>query len=258
MRLMLRPRSPEHSLMSQQLIPASRKRVLLALYLDYVVLSPVLALGLDLSTGQFEVPTWQELIVLSIYEAILYHVTDSPGFRLLSIRKAPRSMVDDSQVPIAGGTLLVDPNIYLHEHWQTILIGLLFVAEGAKQLVRWAMWTPPLPLFGIATNQTTFAAYSMVLGSLLILTGYMFLQVKRAAFWLGTTLAALMATSTVMAWNQWDGIARELLFRRRSFQGLPVLSGEVEFLQAILPEALVAFLVVTILVMFLVRNKLQS
>ena len=63
--------------MSEQIIPASRKRIFLALYLDYLVLSPVLAVGLYLSTGQFEVPTWQELIVLSIYEAILYHVTDS-------------------------------------------------------------------------------------------------------------------------------------------------------------------------------------
>jgi hypothetical protein len=82
--------------------------------------------------------------------------------------------------------------------------------------------------------------------------------VKRVAFWLGTTIAALMAVSTIMCWNQWDGIGRDLLIRRRSFQGLPVRSGEVEFLQAILPEALVAFLVVTIIVMFLVRTKLQS
>ena len=81
---------------------------------------------------------------------------------------------------------------------------------------------------------------------------------KRVAFWLGTTIAALMAVSTIMCWNQWDGIGRELLIRRRSSQGLPVRSGELEFLQAILPEALVAFLVVTIIVMFLVRTKLQS
>ena len=244
--------------MSEQIIPASRKRVLLALYLDYLVLSPILALGLYLSAGQFEVPTWQELLVLSIYEAILYHVTDSPGFRFLSIRKIPRSMVGRGEVPVAVGTLVVDPQVYLHEHWQTILMGLLFVAEGSKQIVRWAMWIPPLPIFGIATNQTIFAAYSMILGSLLILTGYMFFHVKRVAFWLGTTIAALMAVSTIMCWNQWDGIGRELLIRRRSFQGLPVRSGEVEFLQAILPEALVAFLVVTIIVMFLVRTKLQS
>jgi hypothetical protein len=86
----------------------------------------------------------------------------------------------------------------------------------------------------------------------------MFFHVKRVAFWLGTTVAALMAVSTIMCWNQWDGFARELLIRRRSFQGLPVRSGEIAFLQAILPEVLVAFLGVTILVMFLVRKKLQS
>jgi hypothetical protein len=60
-----------------------------------------------------------------------------------------------------------------------------------------------------------------------------------------------------MSWNQWDGIARDLLVRRRSFQGLPVRSGEVEFLQAILPEALIAFLLLTIVLMVLVRKKLR-
>ena len=243
--------------MSEHVNPASRKRILLALYLDYLVLSPVLAVGLYLSTGQFEVPTWQELIVLSIYEAILYRVTDSPGFRLLSIRKAGRSMHPEGQLPVAVDTLLVDSQIYFHEHWQTMLIGLLFVAEGSKQMVRWAMWIPPLPLFGIATNQTTFAAYSMVLGSLLMFTGYMIMRLKRVGFWLGIGIAALMAVSTVMSWNQWDGIARELLIRRRAFQGLPVRSGEVEFMQALLPEALVAFLLLTIVVMFLARKKLR-
>jgi hypothetical protein len=138
-----------------------------------------------------------------------------------------------------------------------MLIGLLFVAEGSKQLVRWAMWIPPLPLFGIATNPPTFAAYSMVLGSLLMFTGYMFLRLKRVGVWLGIGIAALMAVSTTMSWNQWHDIARELLIRRRSFQGLPIRSGEVEFLQAILPEALVAFLFLTIVLMFLVRKKLR-
>ena len=109
--------------MSEQIIPASRKRIFLALYLDYLVLSPVLAVGLYLSTGQFEVPTWQELIVLSIYEAILYHVTDSPGFRLLSIRKSGRSMHPEGHLPVAADTLVVDPQVYFHEHWQTMLIG---------------------------------------------------------------------------------------------------------------------------------------
>ena len=243
--------------MSEHVIPASRKRILLALYLDYLVLSPVLAVGLFLSTGQFDVPTWQELIVLSIYEAILYHMTDSPGFRLLSMKKAGHSTHPAGQFPVAADTLLVDPQVYFHEHWQTILIGLLFVAEGSKQMVRWAMWIPPLPLFGIATNGTTFAAYSMILGSLLMFTGYMFLRLKPLGFWLGTGIAALMALSTTMSWNQWDGIARDLLVRRRSFQGLPVRSGEVEFLQAILPEALIAFLLLTIVLMVLVRKKLR-
>lgn len=243
--------------MSEYIIPASRKRIFLALYLDYLVLSPFLALTVYLTTDQFDIPTWQELIALLIYEAILYQVTDSPGFRLLSIRKAGRSMHPQGQLPVAVDTLLVDSQIYLHEHWQTILIGVMFLAEGSKQLVRWAMWTPPLPVFGIATNQVSFAAYSMVLGGMLMYTGYMFLRLKRAAFWLGLAIAASTAVSTVMSWNQWDGIARELLIRRRSFQGLPVRSGEVEFLQAILPEALLAFLLLTVAIMFFGRKNLR-
>jgi hypothetical protein len=242
---------------SENIIPASRKRFLLALYLDYLVLSPILAVGLYLSTGQFDVPTWQELIVLLIYEAILYKVTDSPGFRFLGIRKVGRSMHPEGQLPVAVDTLVVDPQVYFHEHWQTILIGLLFVMEGSKQMVRWAMWIPPLPVFGIATNQASFAAYSMILGGLLMYTGYLFLRLKRAGFWVGAGIATSVATSTVMSWNQWDGIAGELLIRRRAFQGLPVRSGEVEFLQAILPEALIAFLLLTVVILFFVRKKLR-
>ena len=243
--------------MTEYVITASRKRIHFCLYLDYLVLSPFITLGLYSSTGQFEIPTWQELIALVIYEAILYHVTDSPGFRLLSMRKAGRSMHPEGQLPVAVDTLLVDSQIYFHEHWQTMLIGLLFVAEGSKQMVRWAMWIPPLPLFGIATNEASFAVYSMVLGGLLMYTGYMFLRLKRVGFWLGIGIAASIAVSTVLSWNQWDSIAQELLIRRRSFQGLPIRSGEVEFLQAILPEALVAFLFLTIAILFFVRKKLR-
>jgi hypothetical protein len=73
----------------------------------------------------------------------------------------------------------------------------------------------------------------------------------------GVGIASSIAVSAVMSRNQWDGIARELLIRRRSFQGLLVRSGEVEFLRAILPEALLAFLLLTIVVLYLVRKKLR-
>lgn len=88
-------------------------------------------------------------------------------------------------------------------------------------------------------------------------TGYMFLRLKRAGFWVGIGIAASIAVSTVLSWNQWDSIAQELLIRRLSFQGLPIRSGEVEFLQAILPEALVTFLFLTIIILFFVRTKLR-
>jgi hypothetical protein len=242
---------------SEYVIPASRKRIFLALYFDYLVLSPVLILGLYLSTGRFDIPTWQELVVLLIYEAILYHVTDSPGFRLLSMRKAGRSLHPEGQLPVPVDTLLVDGQIYFHERWQTMLVGTLYLAEGSKQMVRWSMWIPPLPFFGIPTNETSFAVYSIVLGGLLMYTGYMFLRLKRAGFWLGIGIAASIAVSTVLSWNQWDSIAKELLIRRRSFQGLPIRSGEVEFLQAILPEALLAFLVLTVVILCFVRKYLK-
>ena len=242
---------------SERPIPASRKRILLAVYLDYLVLSPFLLLGLYLMTGQFDLPTWQELIIFSIYEAILYGLTNSPGFMLLSIRKAGRSVQPAGQLPVAVDTLLVDSGVYFHEHWTTMLIGLLFVAEGSKQMVRWAMWVPPLPIFGIATNHASFAAYSIVLGGMLMFTGYMFFRLKQAGFWLGLGIAVSTTLSTIMSWNQWDDIARELLIRRRSFNGLPIRSGEVEFMQAILPEALVAFLLLSIVIMFCVRKQLR-
>ena len=243
--------------MSEQLIPASRKRILLAVYLDYLVLTPFLTLGLYLTTGRFDLPSWQEVITFLIYEAVLYRLTDSPGFVLLSISKAGRSVHPQGQFPVAVGTLLVDPQVYFHEHWHTMLIGLLFVLEGSKQLVRWAMWIPPLPVFGMATNPTSFAVYSVILGTLLMYTGYLFFRLRRLGLWLGIGIAASTAISAVLSWNQWDGIGRELIIRRRSFQGLPVRPGEIEFMQAILPEALVGFLLLSIVILFCVRKKFR-
>lgn len=243
--------------MPEHIIPASRKRIVLAIYLDFVLFSALLTLGLYLTTGRLEVPTWEEFIGFSVYEAILYGVTDPPGFYLLGIRKAERTMNTEGQPPVAIDTLLVDPQVYFHENWLTILIGVLCVLEGSKQLVRWAMWTPPLPIFGLPTNQGSFATYSIVLGGMLIYTGYTFLRLKQVGFWLGLCIAASTAASAVMSWNQWDSIAQEMVIRRRTFQGLPVRVGEVEFMQSILPEALVASLLLSVVAMIFARKRLR-
>lgn len=104
-----------------------------------MLFSAFLSLALYLFTGKVELATWQEFLLFSAYEGILYWVADAPGFYFLGIYKATRSISDSGQPSKAINTLLVDPRIYNHENWLTILIGVLLVLEGSKQLVRWAM-----------------------------------------------------------------------------------------------------------------------
>jgi len=210
-----------------------------------------------LFTGRVELATWQEFLLFSVYEGILYWVADSPGFYFLGIYKTTRSVSNSGQPSKAIDTLLVDPRIYNHENWLTILIGVLLVLEGSKQLVRWAMWTPPAPFFGILTSPSSFAVISLGLSGVLIYTGYAFLQLKQVGFRVRTCVAVATAISIAMSWDQWDSFAREMVFRRRAFQGLSVRGGEVEFMQALMPEALIGLVLLSVAVMVVARKRLK-
>jgi hypothetical protein len=150
--------------MVEEFFPASRKRVLLAIYLDYVFFSALLTLFLYLSTGHVELPSWQEFGSFAVLEALLYSVSGSPGQYFLSMNKSKVTISVPGAPPENKELLSIEPRIARHESWLTMILGVLFVLEGSKQLVRWTMWTPPLPLFGLSFDPATFAACRSSLG----------------------------------------------------------------------------------------------
>jgi hypothetical protein len=80
---------------------------------------------------------------------------------------------------------------------------------------------------------------------------------KQVGFWIGLCLAVSTLASVVMSWGQWDVIAREMVVRRREFQGLPIRAGEVEFMQSILPEMLIVLILLSIVAMVFARKRLR-
>jgi hypothetical protein len=75
--------------------------------------------------------------------------------------------------------------------------------------------------------------------------------------WLGAGLAVATVASVIPAWDQWDEIAREIVVRRQAFQGVPVQSGKVEFMQALLPEMLIVVALLSLIPIFLTRKTLR-
>ena len=240
-----------------KLITASRNRILLATYIDFVLFSALLTLVLYVATGRTELATWQELIAFSLVEMALHLSCGSPGFYSLGITKAKATTQNAEGQPISQGTLLVDPLLYEHENWLTMLLGTLFIVEGGKELTRWMLGMPTLPVFGIATDITSFAIFSLVLGGMEIYIGYNFLQLKLVGLWFGLTGAVSIIVSVVLSWGQWDELAREMVIRRRSFQGLQVREGEVAFMQTILPEAVIILTLLIIIAMSFSRKRLR-
>jgi hypothetical protein len=70
-------------------------------------------------------------------------------------------------------------------------------------------------------------------------------------------ITTLTAASVLGSWSQWDSLAQEMVTRRRTLEELPVRVGDVEFMQASLPEALIAVLLLSAIVVILPRPKLK-
>lgn len=62
----------------------------------------------------------------------------------------------------------VNPNIFERENWLTILLGVLLILEGTKQLVRWTQMVVSQPSFGFFPDDLTqiIAACNKVLASM--------------------------------------------------------------------------------------------
>lgn len=243
--------------MVNRLIRPSKKRLLLAAYVDFLLFSTVLALGSRVLMSHTKIAWWHELALFAVLEAVLYRADWSPGLSALGIRRVSRhasALEDDDSM---GTTLLsVEPRIYDRESWVTVLLGVGSILGGTKAIARWAQGAPSPPAFGIQADPTSLAVLTMVGGVLSVLLGYLFLRLEPAALWLALSLVSIAFIAHGMSWSQWDGYAREMVLHRRALQGIRVRRGEVEFIQALLPEALLCAELAALPVLLAVRKRL--
>lgn len=242
----------------EDMIIASKKRLFLAFYLDYILLSLVVGYFSIFVLNIKEVPIYINLVILLIFESIITQKFESPGMKLLSISKRRISCTDDDGKICSKKINIVDPEIYNNENWLTIIIGIFFILEGSKRCIRWAIWTPSSPFLGIQTDDLSFPLISIAMGVICISAGYFYFKLSKYGFWLAIGILLTDIFSIVLSWDQWDEICKQLIINRREYQGLPVTEESIHFMQSIIPEYTIGFSIVILILLLFSFKKLKN
>lgn len=197
----------------------SRKRQLLALYIDYLVFTAFYQpIAWAVHSG-VAAENW--LVSLAIFVGLrgvawaLKVVL--PGQWALGIQTGPVAEVN--------------PRVLERERWWTATAGTLLVLEGSKNLVRWTQGPPVEPLLGSATPQWIATMAITVFGALNILAGLLILRTQ----WVGAAIGIGVLGAEVLAaivhredFREW---AAQAVIARRALQGIPVREGEIQMMQ---------------------------
>jgi hypothetical protein len=240
---------------------ASRPRRLLAVYLDYLLFGALWALILW-AASRFvpEIGRLHPAIKAAVFVAgevlLLRFVRRSPGHALLGIRTAvSRAYLESGQSSLLSPELMLEPRLLYTERWWTILFGVLVILQGATGAVRWTMFTPPAPFFGVQTSYAGSALLYLSFGILEILLGAAALRFWRSLLPLAIVTYGLAILSAVLSWDLWPHWIAASVKARRAWQGSPVRPGEVELMQSIIPALTVAAPVVLLLWAFLIHLR---
>jgi len=229
--------------METEIIHASKKRLLLSWYIDFLffmTLWELLSYFLRLDTS---VPFWVPYLLFIVIRAISRKYIGSIGYLFLGIEKETRT---------------VDQKIFKRENWLTILLGILLILEGTKQLVRWTQIFVSQPVFGFFPDDLTQIIIHVVLGICSIVAGYWFLKLNLKGFYLAISVALINIISDALSWHLWDPVVEKMVIARREIQGLPVRDGEVEFMQLLFPEGMILAAVFAAIAMLFTYNRFYS
>ena len=205
---------------------ASWLRRLLSWYLDLLVFLTAWGLLEYFAARWMALPPWVPYLAFLALTFPARRWLGSPGMLALGIDR------------VSGA---VTAPAFARESWLTLLLGVLFVLDGTKQLVRWTQLMVPQPfLFFFPKDDSAQIAISVASGALSVVAGWWLLKVDRRGLWLALALVAVYLVTVVFHWNTWDGIAADMVTQRRALQGLPVRPNEVERMQMIVPEGFAA------------------
>jgi hypothetical protein len=226
--------------------PASRKRLFVAGYLDYLIVGVPLALAVHLITSQ-----WQEMqraswpirmaFFLTLEFVLMKKTQWSPGMRAMGIvafRRSPFERPNDPRE--SRPAYLVEPAIFHRERWWTILLGVLLILDGARVAVRWTLWHAPMPLMGMQPGETAAILIRIVTGALEIVAGAGVLRLSRPGVALGAGVLGFQIVSWLTSWSLLPGWAAREVLARRAAAGAAPRQGEIAFMQSFAPVVMVA------------------
>lgn len=198
-------------------------RILLAWYLDFLLFS-VLATLVSYAAHWEYGNTWlAQLVGFFVLRGSGALFIETPGMTILGIRR--NGMRDEQSFP--------------NENWLTLLLGTVFIADGAKQAVRWTEYTRTLPEFGTLPGPAGQMIFALCWGASLMVAGVMLLQMRKAGLWLALAITAATVASVISSWPLWDQALAQEVIGRRTAQGTGVRPGEIEFMQKLIPTTLV-------------------
>lgn len=213
---------------------ASRKRLLLSWYIDFLFFMTLWGLLAYFMKFEDKAPFWLPYVAFVVIRATTARFIGSIGYSFLGIDK---------------NSLAVSQYIKERESWLTILLGVFFILEGTKQLVRWTQLFVPQPAFGFFPSEPVQIALHVLLGVVGILAGYWFLKLDYKGLLAGMALSLASLVSAVLSWQLWDPVIEQMLIKRREYEGRAIREGEIEMMQAMMPEGIVVIALVTLVAM---------
>lgn len=229
--------------MNDNIYYVSKKRLFLSWYIDFIFFMTLWGLLSYFLSLDSTFPFWAPYLLFMIIRASYGKYISSIGYVFLGIDNESKT---------------VKPNIFEQENWLTILLGVLFIGEGAKHLVRWTQMFVSQPFFGFFPDEITQVVIHIIFGAFFILAGYWFLKLNIKGLYLGVSVAILNIASDALSWNLWDPVVEKMTVARREVQGIPVREGEVEFMQALFPEGMLVAGGIAIIAMLFTYKRFKN
>jgi len=242
---------------------ASRKRLLLAIYVDWLLVSAPLVIVQALLTrtlpGLAEVPFWTSILFFAALEFVLLdRVQWTPGFWALGIDAHRTSAVPAPEDPgMEKPRYHVDPRILASERWWTVLFGVFAVLSGVQGMTRWTMWSNPIPPIGIDVPWPASVVLTIAVGAAEVAVGICVLRLMAPALPLGVAVYGLQAVVLMLAWPAIPEWAEQQQMARRAYQGLPVRPGELENMRAMAQPMAAGGIAVVSVVMLAVGLRIR-
>ena len=219
---------------------ASRRRLLLAIYLDYLLFGApwtIAAAALERfwpSLDRLSFPL--NLAFFLVLEFVLMaRVRWSPGQYCLGIVASERSAfapIGPDEKPV----YLVDPWLLAHERWWTLLFGVLTILDGAKAIARWTMWHAPVPFMGVLLPFEASVAVMVLFGVAETWVGVAALTLRPIVGPLGLAVFGALAASSVLSWGLMPEWVERYVVARRTHAGMTPRPGEIELMQVVIPS----------------------